>query len=165
MLHPGLLPICGGILVALVAGFLQSHVWRVPNSLTLKSIGLAWICGLVLTVLGGPGAGLLSSIAGALLAGAVLLPLYVCGGLGAGCVKAQMSFGAWIGCGLELSQVPRVVLLSTLAGVVLAMALYLIARLRPRAEDDPLSGEFNAQLPLSLGSIAGLLACWGFGLM
>jgi hypothetical protein len=147
-----------------VAAFLQARIQRVPNSLTLISLGTAWLCGLALSVSGAAAGGLASGLAGAFIGGLLLLPFWAIGGLGAGCVKAQMSFGAWIGCALGTSATALTVAVSTLAGIATALALYgAVARLYPAVDYDLETWQMNAQSLLSLGSVAGLIGCLWFG--
>lgn len=165
MLSTGLFAIGAATVVATAAAILQTRLQRVPNALTLGSLTLAWIAALAITLFGaGPG-GLTSSIAAALVGGLTLLPFYLVGSLGGGCVKAQMSFGAWIGCAMGLSAAVTTVLIATLVGRVLTFGLYtLVVRLYPAVEYDATTWTMNAQSPLSIGSIAGLIGCLWYGM-
>ena len=164
MFSTSLLAICAAAVVATAAAILQTRLQRVPNTLTLGSLGLAWLAALAITLFGvGPG-GLPSSLAAALAGGLSLLPFYLVGSLGAGCIKAQMSFGAWIGCAMGLSAAVTTALVATLVGRVLTFGLYaLVVRLYPAVEYDVTTWTMNAQSPLSVGSIAGLIGCLWYG--
>lgn len=164
MFSTGLFPVCAATVVVTAAAILQTRLQRVPNALTLGSLAVAWFAALAITLFGaGPG-GLLSSIAAALAGGLSLLPFYLVGSLGAGCVKAQMSFGAWIGCAMGLSAAVTTVAIATLVGRVLTFGLYsMVIRLYPAVDYDVTTWTMNAQSPLSIGSIAGLIGCLWYG--
>ena len=81
-----------------VAAVIDGWKLKVPNWLTFPLILSGWLLGLIhdfgwLTGSGGIGA----SLAGTALGFALLLPVYAIGGMGAGDVKMQMGFGAWVG--------------------------------------------------------------------
>ncbi len=73
---------------------------KVPNRLTFPLILSGWLLGLLhnfgLWESSGSG-GLGSSLLATALGFALLFPLYAVGGMGAGDVKMQMGFGAWVG--------------------------------------------------------------------
>jgi prepilin peptidase CpaA len=84
----------------IVAAIIDGWKLKVPNWLTFPLILSGWglgvlhNCGLLeSTGSGGIGASLIATGLGFLL----LFPLYAIGGMGAGDVKMQMGFGAWIG--------------------------------------------------------------------
>lgn len=160
----GLLAVFSAVVVATAAAILQARIQRVPNLITLGSLVLAWLCAGAMSITGvGPG-GLPSAIAAAFLGGLLLLPFWSHGGLGAGCVKAQMSFGAWIGCAMGLSAAALTIAVSTAVAAAMALMLYVAAaRLYPPVEYDATTWQMNAQIPLSLGSMAGLIGCLWFG--
>lgn len=94
-------------LAMVVAAVIDGWKLKVPNWLTLPLIVTGWILGLVhtcgfLTPSTGEG-GILGSLAGTLVGLALLLPIYAIGGMGAGDVKMQMGFGAWIGAFFSVS--------------------------------------------------------------
>ncbi|MGF1579758.1 MAG: prepilin peptidase [Gemmataceae bacterium] len=97
--HWPIVAICAGMLAAAIIDWWK---FKVPNKLTFPLIISGWVLGLLNTlgwttaIYGGDG-GIVSSLAGTLLAMALLLPLYAIGGMGAGDVKMTMGFGAWIG--------------------------------------------------------------------
>ena len=90
--------ICGAMIAAAV---IDGWKLKVPNWLTFPLILSGWALGLfhdfdwlpVSTGFGGIGA----SLAGTMVGFALLYPIHMIGGMGAGDVKMQMGFGAWIG--------------------------------------------------------------------
>jgi prepilin peptidase CpaA len=89
--------ICAAMIVAAV---IDGWKLKVPNWLTFPLILSGWGLGLLhsfglleSTGTGGIGATLVATGLGFLL----LFPLYAIGGMGAGDVKMQMGFGAWVG--------------------------------------------------------------------
>jgi len=95
--HWPLLFVC---LAMVVAAVIDGWKLKVPNWLTFPLVLSGWGLGLVhsfglcsTTGSGGIGA----SLAGAALGFLLLLPVYAIGGMGAGDVKMQMGFGAWVG--------------------------------------------------------------------
>src|SRR5262245_43540911 len=99
-----LLPAAVGVAILSLAAVSQVVARRVPNVLTLPAILTGWVFALYLDAshraLRPEHA--LASLSGTFLALLIMLPFYNARGLGAGCVKAQMAFGAWIGCALPL---------------------------------------------------------------
>ncbi|MCS6852829.1 MAG: A24 family peptidase [Gemmataceae bacterium] len=90
------------ICVAMVlAAVIDGWKLKVPNWLTFPLILSGWGLGLVHTLgyhLGENGSGgLLDSFLASIVGLLLLLPLYAIGGMGAGDVKMQAGFGAWIG--------------------------------------------------------------------
>jgi len=89
--------ICAAMIVAAV---IDGWKLKVPNWLTFPLVLSGWAlgalhsCGLLeSTGSGGIGASLVATALGF----ALLFPLYAIGGMGAGDVKMQMGFGAWVG--------------------------------------------------------------------
>jgi prepilin peptidase CpaA len=83
-----------------VAAVIDGWKLKVPNWLTFPLVLSGWALGLAhnaglfeSTGVGGFGA----SLAGTALGFVLLFPVYAIGGMGAGDVKMQMGFGAWIG--------------------------------------------------------------------
>src|SRR5712692_6932106 len=86
--------------VMIVAAVIDGWKLKVPNWLTYPLVlggwafslchNFGWLEG---TGIGGIGASLIGTLFGFLL----LLPVYAIGGMGAGDVKMQMGFGAWVG--------------------------------------------------------------------
>src|SRR6516225_1057542 len=90
--------ICAAMIVAAV---IDGWKLKVPNWLTFPLILSGWLlgalhsCNLFLDSTGVGGIG--SALAGTFLGMALLYPVYMIGGMGAGDVKMQMGFGSWIG--------------------------------------------------------------------
>jgi prepilin peptidase CpaA len=90
--------LCAAMIVAAV---IDGWKLKVPNWLTFPLILSGWGLGLLNNFdllrdagfQGGVGAALLGTLLGFLL----LFPVYAIGGMGAGDVKMQMGFGAWVG--------------------------------------------------------------------
>jgi prepilin peptidase CpaA len=96
--------ICSAMIAAAV---IDGWKLKVPNWLTFPLILSGWALGFAhdfgwlpdSTGLGGFGA----SLAGTMVGFALLYPIHMIGGMGAGDVKMQMGFGAWIGAFYGLS--------------------------------------------------------------
>jgi prepilin peptidase CpaA len=145
---------------------------RIPNLLTLPAMLLA------LALRGGEGGapGIVTSLAGAGLAMAVLLTPFALGGIGGGDVKMMGAVGALVG--------PRLALASLATGMVLGGVVMLVhlarrGRLREKlarttamfsdaasahsfeplrlAADDPEAVSLPYSVPLGLGSLAVLV--------
>src|SRR4051812_3157601 len=101
-----------------VAAAINVRTLRVPNWLSLgaAAAGLGAAVAVTNGLAPSAGGGLGSSLASALLGGLLLLPCYASGSLGAGCVKMQTAFGAWVGCALPLPAALWVTAVATLAG-------------------------------------------------
>jgi prepilin peptidase CpaA len=87
-------------LAMIVAAVIDGWKLKVPNWLTFPLVLAGWALGLAhdFGLLEGTGSGGIgASLAGTGLGFALLLPVYSIGGMGAGDVKMQMGFGAWIG--------------------------------------------------------------------
>jgi prepilin peptidase CpaA len=87
-------------LAMIVAAVIDGWKLKVPNWLTFPLVLSGWALGLCHNcgLLGSTGAGGLgASLATTALGFALLFPVYAIGGMGAGDVKMQMGFGAWIG--------------------------------------------------------------------
>jgi prepilin peptidase CpaA len=88
-------------LAMIVAAVIDGWKLKVPNWPTFPLIVSGWLLGLThdlgwlseSTGVGGIGA----SLAGTAIGFALLYPVYAIGGMGAGDVKMQMGFGAWVG--------------------------------------------------------------------
>jgi prepilin peptidase CpaA len=84
----------------IVAAVIDGWKLKVPNWLTFPLILSGWAFGLChdFGLLPGSGeGGFGASFAGTWAGFALLLPVYAIGGMGAGDVKMQMGFGAWVG--------------------------------------------------------------------
>jgi prepilin peptidase CpaA len=123
-------------LAMIAAAVIDGWKLKVPNWLTFPLVLGGWALGLahnfdLLESTGSGGLG--ASLAGTALGFALLFPLYAIGGMGAGDVKMQMGFGAWVGAFYGLSAAegqpaaPGIILgafcLAALIGGVLALAM------------------------------------------
>jgi prepilin peptidase CpaA len=93
-------PLCFICLAMIFAAGIDGWKLKVPNWLTFPLVLSGWALGLFHDFgwLEGSGqGGIASSLAGTALGFALLAPVYAIGGMGAGDVKMQMGFGAWIG--------------------------------------------------------------------
>jgi prepilin peptidase CpaA len=130
--HWPLVVVCAAMLAAALIDWWK---FKVPNRLTFPLILSGWLLGLLNDLLGVPGGGvggLGASLAGTFLAGGLLLPLYLIGGMGAGDVKMSMGFGAWVGAfyGFEEPNSLAVIFwafcLGGLAGGVIALGMIFL---------------------------------------
>src|SRR5438105_7491385 len=97
----------------IVCAVIDAWKLKVPNWLTFPLVLSGWGLGLIhdLGLLTGTGVGGIgASLAAMALGSAPLLLLYLIGGMGAGDVKMQMGFGAWVGAFYGLPQALTVVL-------------------------------------------------------
>ena len=156
------LPLAIGIGLLLCAGYWESKTLRVPNALTLGALLAAVLFATARTwfapqAIGGIGAALIGMVVG----GVLLLPLYVRFGLGAGCVKAQAAFGAWMGCAFGVEAGIMLIVVATICACIMLAANALS---HPRLlEHDAEYGRqvAHGQLPLSIGALVGLVvATW-----
>src|SRR3954464_9672858 len=97
LVHWPLTLVCVAMIVAAV---IDGWKLKVPNWLTFPLVLSGWALGLchdfgLFDGTGSGGSG--PSLAGPALGFALLFPVYSIGGMGAGDVKMQMGFGAWIG--------------------------------------------------------------------
>jgi prepilin peptidase CpaA len=81
------------VVLALSAAWCDLRSRKVPNAMT---IGAA-VLGLMVSGIQGGAAGAAESATGWLVGLAVLLPLFMVGGMGGGDVKLLAAFGAWLG--------------------------------------------------------------------
>src|SRR5437879_6483084 len=115
----------------IVAAVIDGWKLKVPNWLTFPLILSGWLLGLLhdIGLLSGVG-GIGASLAGTALGFALLLPIYAIGGMGAGDVKMQMGFGAWVGAFFGLSQGLSIVFYAfcaaALIGGVVAMVMIVM---------------------------------------
>jgi hypothetical protein len=161
-------PMWVGCAFLFFVALLYQLIDRVPNVLTFSAIVAAWVVGLLLAVPGllpPAGGGIASSLVCTVACPMMLLKAYKIG-LGAGCLKAQMALGAWIGCALPLESALIVSVFATLIGGSTMAILWIIeGRLRGKRLSEISLGDnqsadsrpFPAQIPLSLGSIGGVL--------
>jgi prepilin peptidase CpaA len=88
-------------LAMIAAAVIDGWKLKVPNWLTFPLVLTGWLLGLTHSLgllppsmgVGGIGA----ALAGTALGFVLLFPVYAIGGMGAGDVKMQMGFGAWVG--------------------------------------------------------------------
>jgi Flp pilus assembly protein protease CpaA len=139
----------------------RTYEYRVPNLLSFPAIVSGWLVALAISAsieIPSRGGGLVPSVAGSAVGFFLLIPFYKGGWLGAGCVKMQMAFGAWVGCAVGLPAAVLVTGLATVAGGLITAigAAYLVLRLRSQEEVIVWSHLFPAQITLSLGSVWGV---------
>jgi Flp pilus assembly protein protease CpaA len=150
----------------LVAALSQAFTTKVPNILTFSAIIVGWLVAISITCSAGVnsnGGGIDESFSATILGLFLLIPLYRITHLGAGCVKMQMAFGAWIGCAVPLHRAIVLTLAGTILGILLtAILLYVQVRSRarksPGGSEIPRSRLLPAQITLSIGSILGVVA-------
>ena len=163
-------PLAAGFIFLLIAGYFELKTYRVPNKLTYAAIGLALLFALVAGVIAPERSGSIgSAMLGMLLGGAVLIPFYAIGLLGAGCVKAQAACGAWIGAGLALATCFKVVLIATIVAAVIGAICFAITHAKRKRDAQPhpfpvhepsksgFSSLMHGQLPLSVGTMLGVI--------
>jgi prepilin peptidase CpaA len=124
-----LLFVCVAMVVAAV---IDGWKLKVPNWLTFPLILSGWLLGLLHnfdllpeTGVGGFG----SALAGTALGFALLLPVYAIGGMGAGDVKMQMGFGAWVGAYFPVGEALSIIFWAFCLAVIIGgfLALIMIA--------------------------------------
>src|SRR5207302_10607851 len=117
-----------------------------------------WALGLLhnlgLLVEAGEG-GIGASLAGTALGFALLLPVYAIGGMGAGDVKMQMGFGAWVGAFFGLGEGLKVVFYAFCAAAIIGgiMAFFMILVRR----------QFQRNVDNTREIVADLLSARGLG--
>jgi hypothetical protein len=144
--------------VMLIAAAMQATIGRVPNLLTYIALGV----GLLFAGIGPQGEtqlyALASSIACTVAALGIMLVPYSRGVLGAGCVKAQMAFAAWLGAAAPIVVAMGVVVVSSVVGLIIT--LVIVWRLAAvLTEDEVATYQFPAQITLSATAIVVTLAC------
>lgn len=124
-------PIAVVCLAMIVAAFIDGWKLKVPNALTFPLIILGWILGLLNTFqilpesgIGGIGGSLTATVLGF----ALIFPVYAIGGMGAGDVKMQMGFGAWVGAYYSFNQAQYIVLIAFCWGAIIGgiIAFFMI---------------------------------------
>ncbi len=90
---PMTVPLMVVVVSSVVASITDLRSFRIPNGLTFPLI----VGGIVYHVIVGGLAGLQPSLVGAFFGFAVLFPLYLMGGMGAGDVKLLVGVGVWLG--------------------------------------------------------------------
>jgi prepilin peptidase CpaA len=124
-------PIALVSLAMIVAAIIDGWKLKVPNALTFPLIISGWILGLlntfqILTDSGIGGIG--GSLTATLLGFALIFPVYAIGGMGAGDVKMQMGFGAWVGAYYSFGQAQYIVLIAFCWGAIIGgiIAFFMI---------------------------------------
>jgi prepilin peptidase CpaA len=121
-------------LAMIVAAVIDGWKLKVPNWLTFPLVLSGWALGLLHTFglfTDATGVGdVWASLAGTALGFVLLIPVYAVGGMGAGDVKMQMGFGAWIGAFYGFASGLWVVFcafcLAVVIGGVMALGMILI---------------------------------------
>jgi Flp pilus assembly protein protease CpaA len=112
-------------LLMTIAAVINARTLKVPNRLTLPALAVGLVVAILVSGLGNVpsrGGGIVASFSGAGVGLALLLPFWLAGWLGGGCVKMQAAFGAWIGCALSPSHAALLVTLATVVGGLLTAA-------------------------------------------
>jgi len=147
----------------IVAAVIDGWKLKVPNWLTFPLILSGWLLGLIYNCgfLSGNG-GIGASLAGTALGFALLLPVYAIGGMGAGDVKMQMGFGAWVGAFFGLSQGLWIIFYAFCAaaiigGVIAAVMITIRGQFRRNAQNtrEIVGDLFSAP---NIGTVAGKAA-------
>lgn len=124
-------PIALVSLAMIVAAIIDGWKLKVPNALTFPLIISGWILGLFNTFqilpdsgIGGIGGSLTATVLGF----ALIFPVYTIGGMGAGDVKMQMGFGAWVGAYYSFGQAQYIVLIAFCWGAIIGgiIAFFMI---------------------------------------
>jgi prepilin peptidase CpaA len=124
-------PIAVVSLAMIVAAIIDGWKLKVPNALTFPLIISGWILGLFNTFQILPDSGI-GGIGGSLTATALgfalIFPVYAIGGMGAGDVKMQMGFGAWVGAYYPFGQAQYIVLIAFCRGAIIGgiIAFFMI---------------------------------------
>lgn len=145
------------VFLAMAAG-IHAATGLVPNWLTYPAILAAWVTGWCVSrgtapsAGGGFGSALLLAFLGLLL----LLPFYAFGVLGAGCVKANMALGGWMGCAVGAERGAKWLIAGVMSGAAL-IGLGCWSCLQMGMTVEAASQQFPAQFALSLGSILTLV--------
>lgn len=146
-------PLVVGCAVMMVAAAMQAAMHRVPNLLTLAALALGlFYAGITQSEGGPPQHALVSSIACIGVAFTILFAPFAAGWLGAGCVKSQMAFAAWIGASAPLLPAVAVVAFASVTGLAVT---FVAARQYAAAlpQDEHAYQEFPAQVTLSAMAI------------
>lgn len=155
------IPLLVACAIMIVAALINYWTLNVPNWLSFTGVLTAWLVGLLLSIEfiefteGGVPSVMVSMVLGA----AILIPFYVAGWLGGGCVKMQAAFGAWLGCTYPIAKATILIGETTIAGALLTTVMVLFSWLirKIRRKDSDRSTLFPAQITLSLGSVAALV--------
>jgi hypothetical protein len=96
---------------------------------------------------------------GTVLALLIMWPIFRIYGLGAGCVKAQMPFAAWICAALPLLPALAFIAAATIAGLIVTF-VYLRTGVVDLPDEGQISYAFPAQITMTVVAVAGVIACW-----
>ncbi len=110
--------LAGASAIALAASYFDVTSRRIPNFITVP----AFLFGIFLHLVCGGWHQMLTSLASGMIGGALFLIFYLAGGMGAGDVKLMMAVGSTAG----LAQVANVMVLTVLAGGVMALFLTVL---------------------------------------
>jgi Flp pilus assembly protein protease CpaA len=150
------------VLVLLVAAVSQAYARRVPNGFTIPAVIAGWALSVYIDVgrhAAWPGPAFQASFVAAFVALAIMLPLYRSGRLGAGCIKAQMAFGAWAGCALPLVTSLTLTASATVAG--LAFSCLLLRNVAADlSEEERRDYRFPAQVTITAVTALSAVASW-----
>ncbi|MEX1256121.1 MAG: prepilin peptidase [Gemmatimonadota bacterium] len=130
------------ILVAITASWFDLRERRVPNALTIPSLGFAVLMGLAD---GLPGVGM--ALAGAAICFLFALPLFLVGGLGGGDVKLLTAFGAFLG--------PQRLVSGFIAMALVGGVLAAVEMIRRRAVGRTFRNLFFMAMTLGRGTLTG----------
>ena len=124
-------PIALVSLAMIVAAIIDGWKLKVPNALTFPLIISGWILGLFNTFQILPDSGICGiggSLTATVLGFALIFPVYAIGGMGAGDVKMQMGFGAWVGAYYSFGQAQYIVLIAFCWGAIIGgiIAFFMI---------------------------------------
>lgn len=153
------IPAAVGIGILILAATFQALARRVPNVLTLSGIAAGWLFAIFRDAALFPGPLLLASLAGVFLALMLLLPIYNTKKLGAGCVKAQMAFAAWVSCAMPLPYAMTLIVCSTFGGLIFTYGVVYLS-IADIPDTSPEVYEFPAQITISTVGIVGTLGCF-----
>ena len=145
--HWPLTVVCTAMIVAAV---IDGWKLKVPNWLTLPLIVSGWLLGLLnnfgLLEAAGFQGGIGAALAGTVLGFVLLLPVYSIGGMGAGDVKMQMGFGAWVAAFYGYKEGLNIIWWSFVAAVLIGgvIALVMIALRRSYRQNLARRATFSA---------------------
>jgi prepilin peptidase CpaA len=163
IVNPSLWSVWCACLLLVLAAAIYTRTLIVPNRLSLSATLAGWLVAIAISAsVGIPsrGGGVVASLAASAVGFFLLLPFYMGGWLGPGCVKMQMAFGAWVGCALGLPAAVLITGLATVAGGLTTGIGASFAALRLRAEEgaDACLEMYPGQVTLSAGSVCGVVA-------
>jgi len=173
LLSLGYWPIWIGLSYQFAAGLIYWVTGKVPHALTISAVAVAWftaVLGQVPGFLPATGGGIVSSVICTAACFAALKKIEQVG-LGAGCMKSQTAFGAWMGCALPFD---RALLMCGFAATIGIAMMGVFMMMMAHRYDRPANGsrpdgsltgkqEFPAQTAVSLGSIGGVLLAFMLG--